>query len=119
MLSSANAVARPVLPPGVPLELRVVFRSLGTQWPLRDGDQIEVWDRMSHDVHLIIQGDLLKRIILHHVEAVMVQTQLTRAHLHKPPVKLLDAPPPEKNPVSHARKESLREQRRSRKRFSG
>ena len=35
-------------PMTLPLELRVLFRHVGTRWPLRDGDSIELYEGMTY-----------------------------------------------------------------------
>lgn len=101
------------------LELRVLFRSQGTRWPLRTSDAVEVWSGMT--LLGTISGGAIRMLIEHHLSAAQLQAHLAEElAANRDPdddTPALEAPRTRLAPaVSWKKQEELRTARRSRRR---
>lgn len=60
------------------LHLKVRFLTIGWRWPLRDEDQIEVWDGQTHECLGAISGAMIRHLVAHHLSSAQLQQAFTR-----------------------------------------
>ena len=67
------------------------YRHRGWRWPLREGDQVEVF--RDHELVGVVPAELLARILVNHLEGAALEARLRR-HLDRRAVSAEDRPRP-------------------------